>query len=492
MLTSILHPVYAQAPALPDKDNTTYPGLYWGVAGIVSSILDMAKFLPTDIQQSMNNSIAKAMNYVWESRLTLDNGTRVPTWEKVRGYYAVFPGQKYGAAGIIRAFVKYYHYSQNSTFLNYASQAASELMLEARNASTIPNWSYEYEYPPSYEDISITDVKYGNLGIMESFLELYQATHDQQLARWISKMYDWLDYTSRNRTIGNSVYKVLPWYNIEGASSDFFTSYSEGNAGAVDVFLQLYDEFQNQSYFDWANEITRALIESQLSTGGWPYFIDNTGVVNRISWQDGSIGILHSLLTAQNHGLGTTELNATINKGFEWLSTLFRESGSKFYLPEYVEDTSGFTSHSRGITGAAQIYREYASNQYSDLYNQIIDNLVTSTLTQKSVNGTKVTLANAVSSGSEYFDLSLSDGLAGIASELTHVLTSNSSPSHTDTIQQILERICQTYLYIQRKDGSWPRQIILSSNSKTPFPSSLIIGISLAMLVFIRSKKRIR
>ena len=193
LLVVIILPTFiaAQAPTLPEEDDRQYYGLHWGAAGIAHTLFKISQNSLVDTQTKQNavSSAIKAVDAIWVNRY-VENNLRYATWSKFETA-SVYPGQKYGAAGIIKVFIDAFEATGDDTYLEYAENSLEELFLGAANASTYPHWPYSYYEIRNPLGIAITDIKYGSLGMIEAALDLYEVTQKQRYLEMAERAADW-------------------------------------------------------------------------------------------------------------------------------------------------------------------------------------------------------------------------------------------------------------------------------------------------------------
>ncbi|MHA2504630.1 MAG: hypothetical protein ACXAE3_17385, partial [Candidatus Kariarchaeaceae archaeon] len=156
-------PVTSQTgpPASIVSDQAFY-GFNWGAAGIATVLLELITLseLEQDYRDQARELALSALDAVWDNRL-LYNGEQIPAWTKFGGS-EIYPGKKYGAAGIIDAFITAYNITGSKLYLDRAVASLDELYAEAANPETQPHWAYSFIDIRGTFGTSITDWNFGS------------------------------------------------------------------------------------------------------------------------------------------------------------------------------------------------------------------------------------------------------------------------------------------------------------------------------------------
>jgi lantibiotic modifying enzyme len=462
-------PSSSQAPALPSEDSNVYYGYYWGAAGIASGLLKFAGsglFDPA-LSAILELTAINAFEEVWEHRYELENGSKVAAWTKyIDG--DIYPGQKYGAAGIAKLYLEAYDYTNNEIYLNRAIESIEELFLEENVNSTYPHWSYSYHTIRDTDGIPLTDFSFGNLGVLDTTLNLYKFTNDACYLDKSLDVFKWLENVSKSITLNNRTVKLLPWYSYDTSSGSIYSSYYTGNAAAIPLFLELGRLTNNNSIIEWANDIVSAYIETQNSDGSWPIILNKQESLSRSTLDAGSAGIIISL----------SQLNATdynpilpqvIENGADWLISIINRTDGQFFIPLDPIGSSGKYGILNGLGGILKAIRSTNLPKFNSILDEGYDYIMNNVLYKNSVDGVDVMGMFPSTYREQYTDLSYMDGLMGIALELYDLWKSDLGLIEEESIRNILLPILQTYLTFQTDEGVWQKQITLPH---IPIPTS--------------------
>ncbi|MHA2253609.1 MAG: lanthionine synthetase LanC family protein [Candidatus Kariarchaeaceae archaeon] len=464
--------IAAQAPTLPEEDDRQYYGLHWGAAGISHVLFKIAEndLFDEQTRQNAMSSAIKAVNTIWDNRY-LENDLRYATWSKFETA-SVYPGQKYGAAGIIKVFIDAYQATGNSVYLNYGEDSLEELFLGAANASTYPHWPYSYYEIRNPLGIAITDIKYGSMGIIEAALDLYEVTQKQRYLEMAERAAGWVYLISGEFEVDGELGRILPWYDSEGGTGQYHTSYGQGNAGAIPVLLRLATHSSNPFWKDWATFIAKWIVSVQQDEGQWAYNIaypDN----NINNARDlGIAGIVEELIIGKSQGISFPELTDSITLGLNRLKEQVVSNSTLFLIPTTTENEYGKHDLFNGLTGFLRVFRISESPEFSEIlsdgYSWLLNNAsFIYELNEHTLLGLMPSTYRA-----DYTDLSYSDGLAGVALEILNAIESGLL---ADSMSQKLELMTSTFLYYQQENGLWPRQIPIDEEFR-PMPPQTVVS----------------
>ncbi len=459
--------VLAQAPDIAEEDHDIYNGFEYGVAGIVDSLLDYYI-----IDQSIEPTITLALNALWNARY--NNGTdQIAVWLKTDGS-DIYPGIKYGNAGIIKTFIKAYNILDEVKYLKYAVEAGYTLYSHSPNSS-YPSWPYAYLDPALNKGgIRITDMRYGNIGIISAFLDIYEASNDSIFLDMAINSTRYLVLTANNYTINGNTFGVLSWY-VDNAAIIEVTSLLQGNAGLFKILPRLYTHTNNSFWMDWNGFIADWFVQNQNNDGSWYYNI-NEGNITVNSYGLGMAGILYELSEM-------AEYKTTVNNGLRWLNNQFISNATHTILPEYEDERMGWTSLYRGIAGAIQTFIRLSENGF-DIDEGIFDNslnwLINGATTDFKFNGVEYIAIVPRSNYDGYIDLSYGDGISGILSVLLQL-------DRTERIDLVINNIVNLLVASQDSNGMWAKQLV--SDKLNYYYIFLGILIPVVIILLILNKK---
>lgn len=106
------------------------------------------------------SSVLRVMESIWDQRSEIHD-EMVATCSKGPSYNAdyIYPGVKYGTAGIIPVFLDMYDYIADEIWLDRAKESYDELFRQAIRTEELPKWSYAYSYPKEELGLSPTGIK---------------------------------------------------------------------------------------------------------------------------------------------------------------------------------------------------------------------------------------------------------------------------------------------------------------------------------------------
>ncbi|MHA2169641.1 MAG: lanthionine synthetase LanC family protein [Candidatus Kariarchaeaceae archaeon] len=463
--------ITAQAPILPEEDDRQYYGLHWGAAGIAHVLFKIAENGLVDDQTKQNamSSAIKAVDAIWDNRY-VENNFRYATWAKFETA-SVYPGQKYGAAGIIKVFIDAYQATGDSIYLKYAEDSLEELFLGAANASTYPHWPYSYYEIRNPLGIAITDIKYGSLGMIDAALDLFEVNQKQRYLEMAERAAGWAHHVSGEFEVNGERGRILPWYDSEGGTGQYHTSYGQGNAGAIPVLLRLALHTSNIFWKDWATFIAKWIVSVQQDEGQWAYNIaypDNN--INN-AWDLGIAGIVEGLLVGRSQGISFPELTDSITLALNRLKEQVVSNSTLFLIPTTTENVHGKHDLFNGLTGFLRVFRISELSEFNELlsdgYTWLLNNASFSyELDEHTLLGLMPTTYRA-----DYTDLSYSDGLAGVTLEILDAIESGILPQ---SMNQKLEEMTSTFVYHQLENGLWPRQIPIVEKFRPTLPQTMV------------------
>lgn len=447
-----LHPVSGQAPPLPAEDDSIYPGYFWGAAGVVDGLLgmiDLDVFTDEEISKAIS-IIERAIDGIWNQRYQTESGDQLPTWQKVETG-DIYPGKKYGAAGIIDTLVHAYSVLGNSTYLTMANASSYELMAESSHF-TLPHWPYAYIFTRGASGISITDWNFGSIGIIDSVLDVYELTNDSTLLNFATEAASWVYNSSNPMTVGTENGRIIPWYASDEVLNNMYTTYGRGNAGAIPVLHRLSSLSNNATWSIWANFITSWLINNQHDDGKWTQIPSEASAPVALDQNGGVSGTILGLLQTLNY-TSSPVIQSSIDNGIAWLKNTFISNDTVQIYPTFSETKKADHSLYSGMVGVLQTLRLSGLTD-QDLvsgYEWIIDDA----LYLYSDNTKELLALYPTTDQEDYTDLSYTNGLTGVMHELAMASVSGL----IDVDQDMFSKFLRTIDHYQLESGLWHRQI---------------------------------
>lgn len=469
--------VEAQVPNLPAEDDNVYHGTYWGAAGIAEGLLEIANnsILDEELNSEVEQLALDALDKVWDQRYVLENGDQIPSWTKYKDG-DIYPGQKYGAAGISINYMNAYQFTGDEKYLDRAKLALEELLLQASYESEYPNWPYAYNDIRNPFGIPISDVSFGSLGILEALLSLYEITGESQYLDKSLDIYNWLELISVPFESKSFSTKLLPWYTLGEDKGPLYTSLLSGNGAAIELFIKLGNLAEREDISDWGVEIANAYVELQHPDGNWTIIFDEQGPNSfaRTTLESGSAGILLALIGVSDT-MNDSKYDNAIEKGIDYLESAINQTDNLFFVPISKGQSTGKYSLHNGLTGILKATRMSNMDQYDDILENGYSHLINRVLYEGKIEGTQVTGYYPSTYKEPYTDLSLSDGLMGVVLELLDLYNSDHNFLNSSEIKQILTSISNTYIIFSNADGLWPKQVTIKPLYTTDIDSDSVI-----------------
>lgn len=466
VLFLILNPVSGQMPAPNIEDTAKYYGYDYGCAGIATAMLEALPFLNLSERNQTMEAVELCLERLWNARSTY-NGQVYAAWSKSTENEIIYPGHKYGAAGIIDAFLNYYTATGNTTWLERSLQSYNSLMDQAINKTTLPHWGYAYDLPSDPYAIPITDLKYGAAGVLQLNLRLFQVTGNQTLLLEGEKIIEWLKMTTHLREIDGVNYNVFGWYLLENSKPPIVNAFEYGLSGLAPLLYQYGVEMGSPTVMNLAREQALYLTAIQNENGSWPYSDLDDAII--AGYDQGMAGILHGLFAMKNIQ-GTNEYDSTIRKGIDYLMDVMVENSTHFGWLSSKTDPIFYNNLAHGLSGILLVLAEldeFLTPNEKDVIIRAIEHLVNSQTLVFQNNGENALLLQNPWLPEGIFDFSYADGLAGFLHFLSSINQTYSSRTPLD-ISASIRYATSTLRAFQGNDGLWNKQRDLS-----PFVSSL-------------------
>lgn len=487
LLLSSLIPSQGQIPVRLEEDINRYYGFEYGAAGILIALLD---YLQLNEDQSVRIAIEKGYEALWNARYETD-GKKYPIWQKIEDG-DIYPGIKYGSAGIAKSFLKAYDVIGEKNYLLHAEEILDFLYQQAEDPK-IPSWAYAYaNISLGSLGIKITDHRYGSLGIIASFIDLYKSNQNPRYLDMAVNATSWLIKIANNYTIGEQTMGILSWY--EGEEIIELTSREQGNAALIPILDQLFEVTNNEYYNNWSRFILDWYNINQNVDGSW-FFNINLGENSLTSFDLGVSGILYSMLESD---LLVSEDFLMIQKGYDWLANQFISNDTHFIIPEYPDNKFGWTAINRGLTGVIKAISALPDDLLSPKYQEIISNsigwLIFNATSSFDFNGTNYLGIIPRSNYDGYIDLSYTEGIAGIMAELINLRINNIIPdAFSGQSQLIIDSIKDILLDFQDEGFLWPKQVSISTKGNTDLIYiGIIIFLIPVVLYLVYKSRRVR
>ncbi len=482
LLLIVTTPTIAQIPDQPSVDFEIYYGYEWGAAGIASALISSTTIIPPPV--NLNASIQKAIDYIIQNRFRFQ-GNDYFAWEKgPKLQTGIYPGIKYGAAGIILTLTDAYQYSKNDSYLDLAKTTMQELMNQAVDNLTLPHWGYSYGTPSSGDGIALTGINFGATGVIKAALALYKTTKDTSYLQIAQKIFNWIHSVSQTK--GNDIISV-PWYtHVPGFLSVEIYEYARGMAGIAPTLMELGILAQNTTIQEFARKLGNYLVQTQLDDGSWT--IQNDTDISTPFLGTGTAGIIL--------GLHETQKLAQQN----WYDQAI-QAGIKNLIAQLkqgiisIDDKMAHNSLYEGTLGvfhALFLLEEHLSDEQDQTVNEQFQAFLNSQIVIATDAQQQLLFLKLDPETASRFDLSLGNGLAGLVSSLSQI-KKNPEITINEKTYPVLQTAVQTLISLQNPNGSWNRQVTTSLPiiSNTPAKTSPLPFLVMTIAILILSRKKI-
>ena len=505
MLFLFTNNISAQSPVpiIPSEDDRIYPGLYWGAAGITKGLLELrsmpyinASSENTFAPSKLDEIIIKSLNGIWDSRMQNFNNQTISSWQKVAGA-DIYPSKKYGAAGIVDIFIEAYLIYNNYTYLQWAESAINEIYAQVQHFS-LPHWPYAYPFSRSATGIYITDVSFGSLGIIDSTLNLYMVNKNTTYLNYAINATQWLYNISYDTDIDGETNKIIPWYQNDENYAITYTSYTQGNSGAIPILIKLANASNDVKWANWATFIAKWILNLQNTDGSWVHNPHSTVLTKYTNFELGIVGIMEGLIhliSDENKPFNLTDdlkyqIIDGVQKGTNWLVSSFISNDTHNIFP--IDDLSQYAKYSlyEGMSGITKYLRmidnhsiNISSSKISSVYLASFDWLKNNAIYYYEEDGVNLMGFYSSTFNEKYSDLSYAYGLVGCALELLFIAVYEFGENYQNYLDtNFISNIVNTVEYYQLENGLWNRQNY--PNSSIEFPPQ-IFALSALLISFI-------
>ena len=409
-------------------DNSTskfYFGYYYGAAGI-------GDYFSNLYNQTLNKTYLtfaiKAYDYINAHAITngsfYDGFFNVPGfvfWTRSEDSSIPYIGVKYGNPGINTFLFNLYFNTQNVTYLNLAEKSLRTLMYVANEGSILnPSRNGIYWNYSLVDQDTITDIVYGNAGIVSSFLDGYKITKNETYLNIATNAIKFIISESGitdNTTNGQRFvrFSPSPFYPFT------FTGYLTGASGIGSVLLDYYQITNNNDYLLFARQIGNWLAANEKNglwkTGGADLLTEQPNEDGSFTgYGAGSAGIGIFLLDLY-HITKDTKYLQTIKDINDMFTNLASVSGDSVSIPIQKVDSQQEVIQSNlkmGLAGIglyfSSLYHYFGLNESLNTLSGLVNYLDS----KMDSNGIIPTIVGLNNSDNTNFDLSLLEGLTGI------------------------------------------------------------------------------
>ena len=460
-------PSVAQFPEDPVYDTNAYLGFEVGAAGIAHALLSSLDKL-TDNTQSADAraAVEAALLTIWDNRLEYE-GEQYAAWGKTLGEDLVYPGQKYGAAGIVPVFLSFYEQTSDAVWLDRANQSYWSIMAQANNETTLPHWSYAYSLPGQDPyGIPITDLKYGAAGILSLNLQLYRQNGDAKLLTAGERIVDWLLQTNRTVSVDGINYEAIPWYDLDTPYVPIKLSFNWGISGIAPLLYEYGEVLGSTAIQDFALQMADLIVALQFDNGSWAS--DYNGAAIKHGFDEGVAGILHGLFRMKTL-TGSTAFDQAISNGVAYLFTQQIDNSTHvgfFDTAKRQEISNNMYTGQIGILSTLIELDEFLSDAQRNLLIKEIDWLLTTQTSVVTSGSLSMLYMKSPWLNETTYDLSFSDGLAGFMYFLS-MLPASYTTELTSDWSTAIGAMVNTFVENQKDNGLWAKQKLLPPSIPT-------------------------
>ncbi len=461
-LVLIPHSASAQMPVLPIFDPEVYYGLELGTSGIASALLKVVDndIFSSDANKVILNAVNRALDAVWDSRAVF-NGSQYAAWSKGPSSPSdfVYPGVKYGAAGIAPVFIEMYESTADEIWLERAIASFDALIAQSVDEL---KWPYAYGLPSEDGGLALTGIKYGNAGMALMAMNLYVTTANTSYLDYAGEMLDYLLTIEREVSVGSDDYSLIPWYSIGGSGvNPVFTGYHTGITGIAEVMLEYALLAEDSSWEDYARQIVNFLIDFQNSDGSWYYEFDKEVVILN-NLDEGVAGIILGL-HKMNKVFEDEIIDNSIKDGISWLfdNYISNDTHNGFHSGDGAGSMyNGLYTGNLGIIDVLIQLESYLTNSQLELLQSGLNWLLgDSCIMVENDEGYELMYLLQEVGNDEFVDLSLSTGSSGLIETLTRYVGMVLPVNLNYNISNNLLDLVSGVMYFQNAQGHWNRQV---------------------------------
>jgi len=468
------HSSNAQMPELPDYDPEVYYGYELGASGIASALLKVAEknIFSDDANEIIINAVNRALEAVWSNRAEF-NGTEYAAWSK--GPTApsdyVYPGVKYGAAGIGPVFIDMHQYTGEEIWVERAIDSFDALIDQGVDDI---KWPYAYGLPSEEGGLALTGYKYGSAGIAKFAMDLYDTTLNHSYLEFTGEILDYLETIEREVTIDFEDYNLIPWYSMEGSEFDpIFTGYHTGITGIAEIMLEYSEIIDDTKWREYAHQMINFLMEIQNSDGSWYYEYDKE-ISILSNFDEGVAGIILGM-HRMNGILEDKKIDASIESGIDWLfdNYVSNTTHNGFYSGDGEGNifNSWYTGSLGIIDVLIQLESLLTSSQLEILQSGFNWLLGDACFMMENDDGHELMYLRQEVGNDQFVDLSLSTGSSGLIDILSGYVDRDLPVNLKYNITNNLLDLVSGVMYFQKGQGLWDRQVAIPDYDLISIPT---------------------
>ncbi|MCY3411130.1 MAG: hypothetical protein INQ03_05765 [Candidatus Heimdallarchaeota archaeon] len=443
-------------------DTETYYGYELGATGIVSSLIDVLynNLLPSRYDDILD-LVTTTLQRIWDDRIEI-NGSKRACWCSAPDSGEIYPGIKYGSAGILQVFLELYELTLNRIWLERAEEIYSNLASLAFNNSTYPHWSLTYD--DDNEGNSVTNIKYGSAGILEQALKLYRLTQNLNYLEHAEGIINWMRFVSINYEVKGNNYSVIPWfYNLNNEGQVKFGA-NWGISGMAPLLYEFGVLTANETMMNWSREIMEYLILYQQEDGSW--YLDNEDGTIKTDYDEGMAGIIANLYKMQLL-IGEEVYQPVILKALDFLFSQKIHNSTLIGFVAGNKNNQVYYGYLSGLIGILsslrQVYTLLTYDQsvfLTEAYNWIINEVCF--IREK--NGVSMRfIRKSANTGTNILDFSLADGAAGLLKEIASLANDDFVLIEKNILINAIDQLVNSFKYCKAPNNLWNKEKSVSS-----------------------------
>jgi hypothetical protein len=489
LLISLQIPIHisSQVPSVPLRDERSYYGYHFGLAGVIDAMIKNHRFID-------NNTITELTELLWESRYSDENGSK-SIWYRSSEELSFWTGNKYGSTGIIEAFINYYKFSNDSIWLHRAESVMNQIIKQANLVDNSVKWSYTFGDPDFAIGISVTGHQFGSASILKQINNLYELTDNTTYLHLGRNIINWYNSLIEE-------YNYIPWYSESGFGSFIIYSYGRGLSGIIPTLLQFANLDNNSLAFDIAISSIETIINDQNDDGSWP--IQSNSEIIHLDGLDGVASVVNGLNEILDYEINDTikaDITISIKKASDYILNQYSEIQNYIYLKD---PGKGDRLHLGAATGQLGILNSIKSIEHllvgneKDLVKSLFESFIDRSIIEVKVDNKNYVLPKFFFDNMLFFDMSFADGIAGYLMYLP-----NFKDNFSDEIEKILLDLIKSFELFQTNQGLYSKQINSDETWSLPepvgtdsgflnifgaFPITLLILLPLILLITNRRR----
>ena len=285
-----------------------------------------------------------------------------------------------------------------------------------------------------------TGISQGSAGIGKFFLNLYRYTNNDTYRDWAEEIAQYLKNEDRVADPNEMAWRQ------DDSKADISHTYIQGTPGIGEFLMDLEEATANQTYRQWALNVSRYLINAADTSGTGAKWTSTSGTLSEMTgiWE-GAAGIGNFLLDIyEKYGNTTAYLYA--NESFNWLNSIKKVAQGGFQWDYVLNDGEYHTGFGKGVAGISNFLSRLANFTGNATHKAVAQGALQYLISNSTLEEAQLWWYMGSIADYQYQYNGKESGMAGIGDSFLYALNYTSNTTYVEMVEGIYTWFAKTDL----------------------------------------------